>query len=78
MTGGSAASRDVAAAERLLPRQFDHGHRGDDQRGARDGEDVLLEPGAYSVTAPLTVPNANEVIFGLGEATVTASANTRR
>ncbi len=41
-----------------------------------NGEDVLLEPGAYSVTAPLTVPSANEVIFGLGEATVTASTNT--
>ena len=40
------------------------------------GEDVLLEPGAYSVSAPLTVPNANEVILGLGEATVTASTNT--
>ena len=41
-----------------------------------NGEDVLLEPGAYSVTAPLTVPSANLVIFGLGEATVTASTNT--
>ena len=40
------------------------------------GEDVLLEPGAYSVSSPLTVPKANEVILGLGEATVTASANT--
>jgi hypothetical protein len=40
------------------------------------GEDVILEPGAYSVSAPLMVPNANEVILGLGEATVTASTNT--
>ena len=40
------------------------------------GEDVLLEPGAYSVSAPLTVPHANEVILGLGEATVTASTDT--
>jgi hypothetical protein len=40
------------------------------------GKDVLLEPGAYSVTAPLTVPHANQVIFGLGEASVTASTNT--
>ncbi len=40
------------------------------------GEDVLLEPGAYSVSAPLTVPSANEVILGLGEATVTATTNT--
>jgi hypothetical protein len=40
------------------------------------GEDLLLEPGAYSVSAPLTVPNANQVILGLGEATVTATTNT--
>jgi hypothetical protein len=40
------------------------------------GQDVLLEPGAYSVSAPLTVPGANQVILGLGEATVTASTNT--
>ena len=40
------------------------------------GKDVLLEPGAYAVSAPLTVPRANQVILGLGEATVTASANT--
>jgi hypothetical protein len=37
---------------------------------------VLLEPAAYSVSAPLTVPHANQVIFDLGEASVTASTNT--
>jgi len=41
-----------------------------------NGKDVLLEPGAYSVSAPLSVSKANEVIFGLGEATVTAETNT--
>ncbi len=40
------------------------------------GRDVVLEPGAYSIASPLTVPKPDEVILGLGEATVTAAANT--
>lgn len=40
------------------------------------GEDVLLEPGAYAVGAPLAVRKADQIIFGLGEATVTATTNT--
>ncbi len=40
------------------------------------GEDVLLTPGAYTLDAALTVPKRNQVVFGLGESTLTADNGT--
>jgi hypothetical protein len=41
-----------------------------------DGEDVMLEPGSYTMNAALTVPHRNEVVVGLGFATLLANNDT--
>jgi len=40
------------------------------------GRDVLLTPGGYVLGAPLTVSRPDEVVFGLGESTLTADRGT--
>jgi hypothetical protein len=40
------------------------------------GQDIILTPGDYTLDAALIVPKPNEVVFGLGESTLTADNGT--
>jgi hypothetical protein len=40
------------------------------------GKNLLLTPGNYTLDEPLTVPKRDEVVFGLGESTLTATNPT--